>query len=137
MKVRHLINANLGQKDTKQLLTNSCQTLGLLWKLLLPIMALEIVINVGDIQERLHLAQRNTSMVILIQSKQCASKIHEKQIKWVQSQKHSLNIKIKRGYCVCVTGWKCNCDFASFLKKENKCGLVLVETLDGVKYRGK
>jgi len=29
-------------------------------------MALEIVINVGDIQERLHLAERNTSMVILI-----------------------------------------------------------------------
>jgi len=34
--------------------TNCCQTLGLLWKLLLPIMALEVVINVGDIQERLH-----------------------------------------------------------------------------------
>lgn len=29
-------------------------------------MAFEIVINVGDIQERLDLAERNTSMVILI-----------------------------------------------------------------------
>jgi hypothetical protein len=29
-------------------------------------MALEIVINVGDIQERLHLAERNTSMIIFI-----------------------------------------------------------------------
>jgi len=49
----------------EQLLTNCCQTLGLLWKLLLPVMALEVVINVGDIQERLHLAERDANMVLL------------------------------------------------------------------------